>query len=99
MTSPAIRSRIFIAPIFSSGKRAAMPRSIASNQASIMSVAPPGKASRARGAGTPSSAAAMASASSLQPSNTALAGTIGASAIRSSSRFISFGAISGMGIQ
>ena len=76
-----------------------MPRSIASNQASIMSAAPPGKARRARGAGTPSSAAAMASALSLQPSNTALAGMSGASARRSSSRFISFGAISGMGFE
>ncbi len=42
-------------------------------------------------------AAAMAKALSPQPSNTALPGMSGASAMRSSSRFISAGAISGMG--
>ena len=51
------------------------------------------RASWARLAGTPSSAAAMSSAFSLQPSNTALAGIKGASAARSSSRFISPGSI------
>ena len=54
---------------------------------------PCGKASRARSAGTPSSAAAMASAASDQPSKAAWAGRRGASSARSSSRFMSAGAI------
>ena len=66
-----MRSRIFIAAIRSGGKASSIAMSTESNQASIIAAWPPGKARRARSAGTPSSAAALASAASDQPSNAA----------------------------
>src|SRR5690606_16487175 len=54
--------------------------SVPSIQAAIMSIAPPGNASRATAGSTPAAAAACASALSFHPSNTAARAISGASA-------------------